>query len=380
MVSTSVMEKPTSTAAPKTASPARALQEMAVREMTGKLVVRDPADSGVVWSVYVGKGKIHYASSLMGQQERVAYLLRRTHPELDVLPWENATSDYDYLCRYWQSGRLSFQQVRQLLFTASLEAMIQVLAIPEAELQFDRRIGLDPILISVPFMDTVRTANRRIAEWNELRAQACLTFQRPYLAAGDRLGDALGQVASSPQLAQSWLQALSHNYCLYDIARQLNMDVRQVAGVVRLLKREDIIGINSFRATVKGGRQPLVACIDDSHTVQRTVKLTLEAAGYRVLGLTEPARALTTLVRQQPDLVLMDITMPEVDGYELCRMLRQSDALSEIPIVMLTGRDGLFDRLRARVVGATDYMTKPFNAEQLLGAIEQLTSHTVEAG
>ncbi|MEO0852284.1 MAG: response regulator, partial [Cyanobacteria bacterium J06648_11] len=142
----------------------------------------------------------------------------------------------------------------------------------------------------------------------------------------------------------------------------------------------DVIGINSFRATVKGGRQPLVACIDDSHTVQRTVKLTLEAAGYRVLGLTEPARALTTLVRQQPDLVLMDITMPEVDGYELCRMLRQSDALSEIPIVMLTGRDGLFDRLRARVVGATDYMTKPFNAEQLLGAIEQLTSHTVEAG
>ncbi|MEM9156584.1 MAG: response regulator [Cyanobacteria bacterium P01_F01_bin.33] len=378
MVSTSVMEKPTGMATSKPGSPARALQEMAVREVTGKLVIRDPADSGVVWGIYVGKGKVHYASSLVGQQERIAYLLQRTNPDLEIAPWENATSDYNYLCKYWQSGRLSFQQVRQLLFTTTLEALIHVLAIPEAELQVDRRVGLDPILISVPFLDTARSASGRIREWNELRSQACLPFQRPYLQDSNRLQSVLAEASSNPRLVGMWGYVLSQNYCLYDIGRHLKIDVRQVANVVRLLARENIIGINSFRATVKGGRQPLVACIDDSQAVQRTVKLTLEAAGYRVLGLTEPARALTTLARQQPDLVLMDITMPEVDGYELCRMLRQSDALGDIPIVMLTGRDGLFDRLRARVVGATDYMTKPFNAEQLLSAIAQLTSLAVE--
>lgn len=88
----------------------------------------------------------------------------------------------------------------------------------------------------------------------------------------------------------------------------------------------------------------------------------------------EPARALTMLVRDKPNLVLMDISMPEIDGYELCRMLRLSSALKEVPIVMLTGRDGLVDRIRARMVGATNYVTKPFQPQQLLNVVNELVN------
>lgn len=112
--------------------------------------------------------------------------------------------------------------------------------------------------------------------------------------------------------------------------------------------------------------RPLIVCVDDSKTVQCHVNLILKAAGYCVLGFLEPAHALTELVQHKPALILMDICMPKVDGYEVCRLLRQSPLLRDIPIVILTGRDRLIDRFRARMVGANEYITKPFHPKQLL--------------
>lgn len=123
---------------------------------------------------------------------------------------------------------------------------------------------------------------------------------------------------------------------------------------------------------IESQRRPIVACIDDSKTVQRQVKMTLEVAGYQVLSITEPERALTALARQKPAVILMDINMPKIDGYELCRMLRQTKHLQTVPIVMLTGRDGFLDRLRAKLAGVTSYLTKPFEPTQLLNEIQQL--------
>jgi twitching motility two-component system response regulator PilG len=117
---------------------------------------------------------------------------------------------------------------------------------------------------------------------------------------------------------------------------------------------------------------PLIACIDDSHTVQRQVKMVLEMFGFQVLGITDPTSCLTSLVRQKPALILMDITMPEIDGYELCTMLRQSRHMRNVPIVMFTGREGIIDRMRAQLAGASDYVTKPVNADKLVTKVQRL--------
>jgi twitching motility two-component system response regulator PilG len=97
----------------------------------------------------------------------------------------------------------------------------------------------------------------------------------------------------------------------------------------------------------------------------------LEVSGYDVLGITEPTQALTALVRQRPAVILMDVNMPDIDGYELCSMLRQSRQLRDIPIVMLTGRDGILDRLRAKTLGVEYYLTKPFNPDRLVESIQK---------
>ena len=117
---------------------------------------------------------------------------------------------------------------------------------------------------------------------------------------------------------------------------------------------------------------PLIACIDDTHAVHRHVKKTLESVGYRVVCITEPASALSALVQQKPALILMDINMPELNGYELCEMLQRSRKLRDIPIVMLTAEQGIINRFRAKYVGAIRYMKKPFEPDRLIAVVDEI--------
>ena len=114
-----------------------------------------------------------------------------------------------------------------------------------------------------------------------------------------------------------------------------------------------------------------MVCLDDAATIRQTVEHLLKGCGYEVTTLADPVKALSELFTLKPDLLLCDIAMPHLDGYELCAMLRQSTVFRQTPIVMLTGKDGFIDRVRARMVGATDYLAKPFGEEELLMLVEK---------
>jgi twitching motility two-component system response regulator PilG len=115
--------------------------------------------------------------------------------------------------------------------------------------------------------------------------------------------------------------------------------------------------------------RPIVACIDDSASIQRVVKFTLESEGYRVISIKESLKALTALLNPKPDLILMDINMPDIDGYQLCGLCRKSSTLKDIPIVMLTGRDGILDRVKAKMLGSVGYVSKPFLPQDLVKVV-----------
>ena len=186
---------------------------------------------------------------------------------------------------------------------------------------------------------------------------------------------------------------------VYKIATNLNVSVNNVVAWSLPYVKEGILSFVGDRqdvmtaeaepsnltfeeaARASEGRElrATIACIDDSKTVQKQVRGILGMSGYDVLGITEPAQALTALVRQRPAVILMDVNMPDVDGYELCSMLRQSRQLREIPIVMLTGRDGILDRLRAKTLGVEFYLTKPFDPERLLESIQKAIDSTDKA-
>lgn len=104
----------------------------------------------------------------------------------------------------------------------------------------------------------------------------------------------------------------------------------------------------------------VILVVDDSPTIQKVVSVTLEAHGHEVVTASDGMEALSKLRTLRPDLVLLDITMPHMDGYQLCRILRSNDLTRQVPIVMLSGKDGLFDKMRGRMAGAATYITKPF--------------------
>lgn len=116
---------------------------------------------------------------------------------------------------------------------------------------------------------------------------------------------------------------------------------------------------------------PQIVCIDDDLAIGKTVEYTLQAKGYKITAIQNPVEALTLVFQLKPDLILCDLAMPELDGYEICGMLRKSTAFRQTPIIMLTGKDGFIDRVRARMVGSTDYLTKPFGANELLMLLEK---------
>ncbi len=109
-----------------------------------------------------------------------------------------------------------------------------------------------------------------------------------------------------------------------------------------------------------------VACIDDSPTVLNAIQKFLEDQSLSVVAINDPVKALMQIVRSKPDLILLDITMPNLDGYELCSLLRRHPRYKRTPIVMVTGNTGLIDRARAKLVRASGYLTKPFTQSDLL--------------
>ncbi|MGI8424471.1 MAG: response regulator [Chloroflexota bacterium] len=121
---------------------------------------------------------------------------------------------------------------------------------------------------------------------------------------------------------------------------------------------------------------PLVLVVDDSPTIRKIVEVTLRRERIKVLGVADGLSALAAVADRQPLLVLLDITLAGMDGYQICQVLKQRPASKHIPVVMLSGRDGFFDKVRGKLVGSTQYVTKPFDPAALVKAV---TRHLPDA-
>ncbi|OQX31895.1 MAG: pilus assembly protein PilG [Candidatus Sedimenticola endophacoides] len=114
-----------------------------------------------------------------------------------------------------------------------------------------------------------------------------------------------------------------------------------------------------------------VMVIDDSKTIRRTAESLLKKAGCEVLTATDGFEALSVIADSHPDLIFVDIMMPRLDGYQTCALIKHNQEFKSTPVIMLSSKDGLFDRARGRIVGSEQYLTKPFTKDELLGAIRR---------
>ena len=353
-----------------------ALKDIIQQELSGQLIIKDALDPSITWEAYFGNGKLHFATSTLGQKERLTYLTRHHHPDFNLSEFTIGQSDYKFICHQWQSGRLSLQQVRQLAFTSTQEAFVHILAIGNADMEFNLDAHLDVLILSTSVQQVITPVKQLIWQWQKIRPHITSPLVRVYLSNIDSLYKLLWQQLQSTKAIESYQAALTQNLCLYSTANQLNIDVQELSHMLLPLVRNRSAQISSY-GQKQDEERPLIACIDDSQTVQNSVKLTLEAQGYDVIGLLKPAQAMTKLIRTHPMLILMDISMPDINGYELCQLLRKSPNFKHVPILMLSSRDGLFDRLKAKMVGANDYMTKPFTPTDLVNLVNKYVSQAL---
>ncbi len=115
-----------------------------------------------------------------------------------------------------------------------------------------------------------------------------------------------------------------------------------------------------------------VMVIDDSKTIRRTAETLLKKVGCDVVTASDGFEALSKIADNQPDIIFIDIMMPRLDGYQTTALIKHNKRFRKTPVVMLSSKDGLFDRARGRIVGSEQYLTKPFTKEELLSAIKDL--------
>lgn len=166
------------------------------------------------------------------------------------------------------------------------------------------------------------------------------------------------------------LRNLQYGYNYLHEASQLNPNNFVLAGQVNslLIRLEEIKQQDEAHESMVKGKTILV--VDDSPTVRKLIAGKLEKCGHDVFCSNDGVEAMERLQDLRPDLVLLDITMPRMDGYQVCKLIRSNTATKDVPVVMISGKDGFFDKVRGRMAGTSGYITKPFGPETLMKAVE----------
>jgi twitching motility two-component system response regulator PilG len=375
-------------------NPYKLLQLIAEKDLTGCLSISSPQDSSITWQLYVGGSRIYFATASGGGSQRIHSLLQQMSPALPLPILGEDKSEYESLYEWYVENHISLTDFRRILLNLSREALIQGISHNKAQIKFEQATCIKPVLIAAPLTDLIKPVSNHVKFWQNIHNYIPSPFSQVYLdpnkvrdfknfwhnANQNRDNESnntqTGGIAVQNVGLSVWLKTLEQKHSIYEICSQFQLQTHVLSQWFSLLIEEKILEVcqltRNLAIASESPVRTLIACIDDSHTVQRQVKMVLEMSGFDVLGITDSSLCLTALARQRPALILMDITMPEIDGYELCKMLRQSRHMRNVPIIMFTGKDGLIDRMRAQLVGANDYITKPVNAEKLIAKVQGL--------
>lgn len=332
------------------------------------------------WLVFFLNGQIVYAGTTDGRLDRLQSYLHRY--ELDgalktsdvaaIAPFNSP--EYGHLWSLLENHILSPRQGRTILYGMVQETLFDLLSLHQGSFVFQLSAGLSPQLTAFETHSLVAILTTQIQSWKQFYPHIQSPHQCPIIAE-----DAFNRDVRSSK-ASRLLQWLDGKTSIRQIARYLNRDIVTVAkslypyvrqGRLHLPPPEPAFTEIQATDTWQGAQVPRIVCVDDGITIRETVEHILDEHGYEATSIGNPLRALSLLFQLKPDLILCDIAMPELEGYQLCAMLRQSTIFRQVPIVMLTGKDGFIDRVKARMAGATDYLTKPFGAQELLTLVEK---------
>ena len=379
------------------------------------------------WWIYFKDGKLNYASH--ASEKTLAYSLKWLKLKLasmshEALSWLDQNSEelldvnadniqaiqyfeYQIICYLVEQKYLESWQAKVLIEQLTQAAIESFLSLAGGAVRIDRELFEIPIFSKLDPKNTIAKCQARIKTWKLLSPSISSPHQRPYIVSQDTFFNTNSSDTISPRV-KSKLGTLLRGYSIRHIAAILQQDELDFAKFLhpyiknqsiilrppespfdrlsgledpslKRLKGLEPIGNNAFNISGtpastsyrKQKTRPVIACVDDSPNTLDQIERFLGEEDFSVFKFLEPIKATFQLKRLKPDMILLDLTMPTISGYELCRMLRRLPGFEEIPVVMVTGKKGIINKTRAKLVGATDYLEKPFNRASLLDVISR---------
>lgn len=368
---------------------------------------------GIDWFFYFRLGKLVYATHSIDPIDRLERHLRRLSHQFKNLTREichqvrfylesnfstDITQYFDYKGIYWllEEKLLPENAVVILVKQLTQEVLENYLVIPSVEQKELLPLPLNfPIFCTINFSEFLQDCHQRIESWQDLGPEIVSPYQRPYF-----LNNAYAQKQLSEEQQQKLSKVLK-GYNFYHLSSIFDQDELKLAQKLYLLVKHKAIllrepqppynkspkfytpGLAKIKKNIEEAHETSlnlsviirsslstriykIACIDDSQSMLKELTLFLDSNNFIVHTINDSLKALMQVIRLKPDLILLDVSMPNVDGYQLCSLLRKNAEFQKTPIIMVTAKTGLIDRARAKLVGATDYITKPFTQEELL--------------
>ncbi|MEM8718897.1 MAG: response regulator [Cyanobacteria bacterium P01_G01_bin.39] len=358
---------------------------------SGQLVISDTKEQTWVLYLYLGRvvyasGGVHpvrrwrrhviaYCPARLANAEELKSALANIAQEESRISWE-----YQLLSVWIDQSKISREQATKVIRATVIEVLFDITQAMEVNCEAAKDNLLTTRLILIDAEQVIQEANKLYLAWQGAK----VADRSPDLAPVIRQKEAL-KSKTSPQVYQNLAQLLDGKQTLRDLSVRMKRDVVTVTrsllpyiqmGLVQLLEVPDIAPPASTPVVQKlfknkTPRRLTIACIDDSPVICQTMESIITDAGYNFVSEMDGLRAIAILLSRKPDLIFLDLVMPNTNGYEICSQLRKLTFFKQTPIVILTGNDGIVDRVRAKMVGSTDFLGKPATSEQVLDTINK---------
>lgn len=358
-------------------------------QYNGKLNIK--SSKGSQWTFYYRLGRIVWATGGTHPFRRWRRQIAQSCPQIDVdkllLRSQDVSIDYwDYrlLEIFHKKQKIQREQIQsiaentiaELLFDLALQGNFASISCNRSqEVILETPMSFTSAEMSVKHMqDSWKT-------WSE----AGLANFSPDLAPVLRRPEQLQQMVS-PSVYKNFVSLINGKLTLRDLGVKMKQSVLPLTrsllpyvlkGIIELVEVGDmpliVTEVNNKPVTPQSKKPiaPLIACVDDSPQVCKMLEDIITSNGLRFIKIQDAVQALPTLIQDKPDLIFLDLIMPVASGYEICTQLRRISAFANTPVIILTGSDGLLDRVRAKVVGSTDFITKPVVADKVMSIVRK---------
>jgi two-component system, chemotaxis family, response regulator PixG len=348
-------------------------------------------DKGKEWTFFYRLGRIVWATGGTHPFRRWRRNMAQYCPHIELEHLNLRREDIEI--NYWDYRILEILYKRQKIDREQIHAFVENTI---AELLFDVAQQTNfvsatcdrnqEVILETPMSFT--SANVFMSQMEhswKIWSEAGLANFSPDLAPILRKPEQLQQHVS-PSVYKKFVSLLNGKSTLRDLAAKMKQGIIPITrsllpyilkGIIELIEVPDLplsltnAKSNSVPRPRETTNAPLVACIDDSPQVCKLLEEIMTSHGLRFIKIQDAIQALPTLIQNKPDLIFLDLVMPIANGYEICTQLRRVSAFAHTPVIILTGNDGLLDRVRAKVVGATDFMTKPVASDKVMSVVRK---------